>query len=294
MSRLVLCALLAGAALSTQTPQAAQTLPPVFEVASVKPNDSNSGNSSTDDRNGGFTAVNMALRRLIAIAYRLHPVLDRDRVVGPGWIDTARFDINAKAPPNTPIDRIPDLLRALLAERFKMVARTELREAPIYALVLARPGGKFGPRLTPSSLDCSKPDARFLDSAGVNAGSAPIDETPRCGLQSNRDANGAIIRGGGRTMGDLAKNLTGRTDRPVIDRTGLTGAFDFVLQFTPEGLAPRADPSTVPRAGGQAGPSTDGTSLFTALQEQLGLKLEAQRSPVEFIVIDHIERPSPN
>ena len=111
MSRPILFALLAAGTLSSQTPQAPPAPLPAFEVASVKPSDSNSGNSSTDDRAGGFTAVNIALRRLIAIAYRLHPVLDRDRVVGPGWIDTARFDIAARAPADTPRDRIPDMLR---------------------------------------------------------------------------------------------------------------------------------------------------------------------------------------
>jgi uncharacterized protein (TIGR03435 family) len=95
-------------------------------------------------------------------------------------------------------------------------------------------------------------------------------------------------------MADIAKQLISQTNRPVVDHTGLTGLYDFVLQFTRRGMTPRADPSTLPGAGGLAGPSADGTSLFTALQEQLGLKLEAQRGPVEFLVIDRIERPTPN
>ena len=285
MRRLILLALLSAVTVSAQTPPPPQAPLPAFEVASVKLNDSNSRSASTDDRNGGFIAVNMALRRLVAIAYRLDPVLDRDRVIGPGWIDTTRFDIAARAPAGTPRERIPDLLRTLLAERFQMVARTETRDGPIYAMVLARADGRLGSQLTTSSLDCSKPDAGFFGTVGVNAGGAP-DTTPRCGFQSIRDENGAILRGGGRSMAEIAKHLISQTNRPVVDRTGLKGLYDLVLQFTPEGMTPRTD--------GLPGPSVDGTSLFTALQEQLGLKLEPQHGPVEFLVIDRIERPTPN
>ena len=251
MNRSILLALSAAATLSAQTPQAPQTPLASFEVASVKPNDSNSRAAATDDRNGGFTAVNMALRRLVAIAYRMDPVLDRDRVIGPGWIDTDRFDIAARAPAGTPRERIPDLLRTLLAERFQMMARNETRDGPIYAMVLARADGRLGSQLTTSSLDCSKPDAGFFGTVGVNAGGAP-ETTPRCGFQSIRDLNGAIIRGGGRSMAEIAKHLISQTNRPVVDRTGLKGLYDLVLQFTPEGATPRTDPSTGLGAGGPA------------------------------------------
>lgn len=281
MHRLILIAVLAGATLGAQAPS--------FEVASVKPNVSNLTSSSTDDRPpGSYTVVNMALRRIITIAYRLHPVLDRERVIGPAWIDTARFDISARAPANTPVEQNPDMLLQLLRERFKLAARVEMREAAIYALVPARTDGRLGPQLTPSSLDCSKKE-NFISSGFGVGGVAPDTATPQkpqCGMISTRDANGAVIRGGGRSMADLAKNLIGRVDRPVIDRTGLAGAYDLVLAFTPEGMTPRTDPA--------AGPTLDGTSLFTALQEQLGLKLEAQRGPVEYVVIDRIERPTPD
>ena len=100
-----------------------------------------------------------------------------------------------------------------------------------------------------------------------------------------RDALGDARRDGVRTMSDLAENLTGRMNQPVIDRTGLTGRYDFVLRWTPD---------NVQNAAANAGPSRDGTPIVTALQEQLGLKLEAQRAPVEFLIIDRIERPSPD
>src|SRR5688572_30622878 len=121
MHRLILFAVLGGAALGAQAP--------AFEVASVKPNVGNSTVASTDDRPPGtYSMVNMALRRIITIAYRLHPVLDRDRVIGPGWIDTARFDIAARAPAGTPVEQNPDMLLQLLRDRFKLAARVEMRD----------------------------------------------------------------------------------------------------------------------------------------------------------------------
>ena len=173
------------------------------------------------------------------------------------------------------------MLRALLVERFKLTAHVEMREEQVYALVRAKSDGPLGSQLTPSSLDCSKPGA-FLSSpgvggAGAGAAGGTTSDKPQCGIISNVDANGGVLRGGGRSMSDLAKNLTGRVNRTVIDRTGLSGAYDFVLRWTPENFQ---------NAAANAGPSRDGTLIFTALQEQLGLKLEAQRGPVEFIVID--------
>lgn len=254
-----------------------------FEVASVKPNVSNSGSSSSNDSPSGYVATNLSLRRLIAIAYRMRLPTDRDRIVGPSWIDDARFDINARTPAGTRSEQIPDMLRALLAERFGLAAHTETREASVYALVRARNDQQLGPQLTSSSLDCSKPGA-FLSGSAGNASGAAIEKL-QCGIISNVDANGGVLRGGGRSMADLARNLTGRVNRDVIDRTGLSGTYDFTLPWTPENFQNPAD---------NAGPSRDGTLIFTALQEQLGLKLEAQRGPVEFLIIDKVERPSPD
>ena len=254
-----------------------------FEVASVKPNVSNSSTSSSNEPPGGYVASNMSLRRLIAIAYRMRLATDRDRIVGPSWIDDARFDINARTPAGARSDQVPDMLRALLADRFGLAAHNETREAPIYALVHARTDGQPGPQLTRSSLDCSKPEAFRSGAAGVGTGAA--DEKPQCGIISNVDGNGAVMRGGGRSMADLARNLAGRVNRDVIDRTGLTGTYDFVLRWTPENFANPA---------GNAGPSRDGTLIFTALQEQLGLKLETGRGPVEFLIIDKVDRPTPD
>jgi uncharacterized protein (TIGR03435 family) len=256
-----------------------------FDVVSVKPNVSDSGSSSSNDNPGSYAAINMSLRRLIAFAYRMNPAIDRDRIVGPSWIDGARFDVAARTPADTRRDQVPDMLRALLVERFKLAAHTEMREESVYALVRARSDGQLGPQLTQSSLDCSTPGAFLSGSSGANTPSGTTGDKPQCGIISNVDANGGVLRGGGRSMADLARNLTGRVNRTVIDRTGLSGAYDFVLRWTPENFQ---------NAAANAGPSRDGTLIFTALQEQLGLRLESQRGPVEFLIIDNVERPTPD
>ena len=252
-----------------------------FDVASVKPSNSNSGSASTDDSPGGYTATNMSLRRLIAFAYRMHPVLDRDRIVGPAWIDSARFDINARTPEGTTRAQVPDMLRTLLVDRFTLSARLETKEAPVYALVVARADRRLGAQLTPSILDCSKSENLSSGTIGVNL-PAPGQRPTKCGLNSVVDGNGGVLSGGALSMPQLAAGLTGRVNRPVIDRTGLTGTYDFVLRWAPEN-ATAAGLDTV-----------TGASIFTALQDQLGLKLDPQSGPAEFLVIDRIERPSPD
>jgi uncharacterized protein (TIGR03435 family) len=255
-----------------------------FEVASVKPNVSNSGSSSSNEPPGGYVARNLSLRRLIAIAYRMRLANDRERIVGPSWIDNARFDIDARTAAGTRSEQIPDMLRTLLADRFGLAVHAETREDLVYALVRTRGEGPLGPQLTPSTLDCSKPGAFRSGSAGAGAPSAAI-EKPQCGILTTVDANGSVLQGGGRSIADLASNLIGRVNREVVDRTGLSGSYDFTLRWTPENFQNPAD---------NAGPSRDGTTIFTALQEQLGLKLEAQRGPVEFLIIDKVERPLPD
>jgi uncharacterized protein (TIGR03435 family) len=284
--RRFLSSLFVGVCITPVVIDAQSSATPRFEVASVKQNMSDSSASSSKGSPGSYTAINMPLRRLIAIAFGIPPAVDRERIIRPSWIDGVRFDVNARTPAGTRSDQIPDMLRALLADRFLLVTHTETREGTVLALVPARTEGALGPQLTVSSLDCSKPDAPLSGSAGVNTQSAAAKvEKPTCGLISTVDDNGGALRGGGRTMGDLAANLTGRMNQPVRDRTGLTGSYDFVLRWTPENFS---------NAATNAGPSRDGTPIVTALQEQLGLKLEAQRAPVEFLIVDKIERPSPD
>ena len=253
---------------------------PAFEVASVKPNVSGSDATSSNGSAGTYTAVNLSLRRIIGIAYRIDLALVRDRIVGPQLIDSGRFDITARIPPGGS-NQVPDMLRTLLAERFALTAHVEMRDASGYALTRVRKDEQLGPQLTRTSLDCSKPDAFFSGSPGE----AIKSERPRCGIVSTVDANGGLLRGGGRTMAELAKNLTGQVRRTVVDRTGLTGAYDFMLRWTPENFQ-----NVTPVSG----PSTDGTLIFTALQEQLGLKLQDERVPVEFLIVDKVQQPTPD
>ena len=276
-------AVLMAAGVSAQSPATS-----AFEVASVKPSASTSGGSSSNDSPGGYNATNLSLRRLIAIAHRVNLAIDRERIVGPSWIDEARFDINARTPAGSRPEQIPDMLRTLLMQRFALATHVETREEPVFALVKARADGRLGPQLTPSTLDCSKRDAFLSGSSAAPSAAAATTPTPtplQCGLISNVDANGAVLRGGARSMADLARNLTGRVNRTVIDRTGLNGPYDFVLRWTPDNFQNTA---------GNAGPSLDGTQIFTAMQEQLGLRLEPQRGPAEFLIVDNVERPSPD
>ena len=225
---------------------------PQFEVASIKPNNSGSGYSrSSSQPNGGYIATNVTLRGLVLSAYsvRLFQVIG-----GPAWIDSDRFDIVAKAPENSTEERYPSMLQALLAQRFKFAAHLQTQEQPIYAIVQARRDGVLGPQLKRSPQECSKP-----------------------AMQTSYTSAGGRIRGICTALPELAASLFGVVNRMVFDRSGLTGAFDFELQWTSE-----------------ATQLTDAPSLFTAIQEQLGLRLESSRGPVEMLVIETVERPSPN
>jgi uncharacterized protein (TIGR03435 family) len=271
----VAAAVVLGAVVSAQTPE--PPLPPY--VASVKPNTSASGTSFTRRLPGGtFLASNMAVRDFVAFAHGLQPF----QVEGlPDWTQSQRFDITMKAEENVgPVAIGPTpiglrLARAVLAERFAFQARRETRERPVFALVRARPGGPLGPRLRKSPTDC----VALAAEAGKTGAPWPprgADGRLLCGLNTT----GPTLTAGGYPMAEFQRYLTGQTQRVVIDRTGLAGAWDFELTFAPADVAASA--------------ATDTPSLFTALQEQLGLKLEATRAPVEVLVVDRIERPTPD
>lgn len=170
---------------------------------------------------------------------------------GPDWIDTARFDIVGRAPDG--VTRDIAMLRTLLTDRFRLRAHTETRQIPVYGLVLAREDRRFGPQLRPSTLDC----AAIRCTASVLAGK---------------------IRTNGYSMAQVAQLLTDNVDRMVIDRTALTGVYDLELTWTPDNGA--ADVVT-----------RDAPGLFTAVVEQLGLRLQPAVGPVDIFVLDSIERP---
>jgi uncharacterized protein (TIGR03435 family) len=235
---------------------------PAFEVASVKPNTSVI-EGSIGPRPGGYAAMNIPLRLLIIRAYELRSF---QVVGGPSWIDGERFDVTARAAEGTPPNQVFPMLRTLLAERFKLVAHTEKREQPVYALVTARADRRLGPNLKPSTLNCS----------------GQPDQSERCAVGGSFTGSGGTLKGVGQPLAVLATHVSTAVDRIVQDRTGLAGAFDFELAWSGGGLKTATSaPSDLP-------------SLFTAMQELLGLKLEPSRGPVDVLVIDSVERPTPD
>ena len=270
-----------------QTPAQAPDPNPAltYEAASVKPNKSGVQGSSIRRFPGGrLQATNMPLRALITFAYQLQPF---QLVEDPGWIRNETFDIVAKMegdPPPVMPGSGPDphmvAMRTLLAERFNLAVHRETRQMDIYELVLARPDGKLGPALKPTTQDC----AAMLAAArgGPPPGPAPGPNSPVvCGM---RGLPGRLVAGA-MPMALLASNLSGQVQRIVIDRTGLSGGWDFEITFAPE--RPLNPPPGVefPAADPNA------PSLFTAMQEQLGLKLQSTKGPVEVLVVERVEQP---
>jgi uncharacterized protein (TIGR03435 family) len=254
-----------------------------FEVASVKPNTSGSraSRSGTLPGGGGFSATNITVRQLILTAYRLRSL---QLVGGPGWIVSDRFDVDARAPENSTQEQAITMLEALLAERFGLVVHRETKEQPIYALVLGRPDRTLGPKMKPTTLDCSTPASTPKTTVPPTS---PGGAAPACGMSTNVNNNNGIMTAGGRSISDLTAALANFvTDRIVVDRTGLMGMFDFELHWTPQTLQSVAQDPTVN--------TSDAPTIFAALQEQLGLKLESQRGAVEFLVVDTVKQPTPN
>jgi uncharacterized protein (TIGR03435 family) len=264
----VIALCLAGAAASAQTPA-----PLAFEIVSVRENTSVSeATSFSGPRPGRLTAENFLLRFLLLEAFQLRA---HQLVGAPSWTDEARYDITATYPAGAVPQRdMHPMLQKLLADRFGLVTHRETRELPIYNLVLARSDGALGPRMRRSDTDCEKWLAE--DPARLKG--------PRtdCMTQTFRRSHTSRTQSIPAILGPL-QSLTGR---PVVDRTGLTGRFNMDLEWTTSG-----DLSVNP--GGDAAQGT-GLSLFTALQEQLGLKLEPGRGPFEVVVVDKIERPTPD
>lgn len=275
--RLVVTAALivAGHASRGQEPAGKPSSPVGFEVASVRPNKSGPGSTFMRRLPGvGFEAGNVTPRDLILFAYDIQ----RPYLIGlPGWAENERFDIVARAgavPQASPngSNVVWMMLRQLLEDRFRLAVRTETREMQVYALVLARRDGRLGPQLRRSQVDCT--------STSPAPPSANAGGQPQCTSRNGPGFTAAV----GRPISAFLFFLTGQVRRAVIDRTGLTGTWDIDLTFSPDGGV--AAPTTTPQ--------DSGPSLFTALQEQLGLRLEPSTGPVQVLVIDRIERPTEN
>jgi uncharacterized protein (TIGR03435 family) len=260
-----------------------RTSAPSFEVASVKPNKSGERPMSLQIQPGGrLNITNVPVRVMIRNAYQLQ---DFQIVGGPDWLATDRFDITAKAEGNPTGPQMSLMLRTLLAERFTLTLHNETRELPIYALVMARAGGRLGPQIRKGVFDCGP--LRNGPPPPPTPGPRSPDDPFNCGF---RVGPGRMI-GRGSTMVALAASLSTWVNRVVLDRTGLAGDFDLDLEWTPDRM-----PQGPPPPGAPPLPPIDpnGPSLFTAVQEQLGLKLESTRGPVEVLVIDGAEQPTPD
>jgi uncharacterized protein (TIGR03435 family) len=272
---IVMLGLAIGSTLSAQQP-ASDVAKATFDVASVKPNKSGDQGSRVGmSPSGRFMATNVTLKQLVSTAYNLRSF---QVIGGPNWFDADRFDIVAvvghEITPTAagPPAELIAMVRNLLADRFRLLAHTETKEMPIFTMVLARPDGKFGPQLVASSFDCE---------AAMRAGTPPPSGPATAASQgrpigpcSQRTGNG-MLAARTATMGRLASTLSGLVDRLVTDKTGLAGSFDADVTWTPD---PDVD--------------TSGPSIFTALQEQLGLKLESAQGPMEVFVIDSAAAPT--
>lgn len=277
----------------------AQTL--AFDVASVRQSKSGAPPSSNFPLgpgdvytpNGGyFTAANVPLFIYIAFAWKIQGnQAEALRNQLPKWVAEDRFDIQARAEGTPTKDQMRLMMRSLLADRFKLAIRSETREVPVFGLVLAK-AGRPGPQLRQHTEDvpCSteppkpgSPSQRLDIEGGFPALCGGI-----LGLPPKESGH---IRLGGRNvkMSLIAEGLgvMGRLGRPVLDRTGLTGAFDFVVEFTPE------FPNAAPQVNDPE-PAAPSLPFLDALKEQLGLKVESQKGPVDVLVADHVEHPSEN
>ena len=293
---------------------------PTFEVASVKPAEPQpegmmrvrmSGGPGTPDP-GQLTYTNVSLKNVMINAYDVNDY----QINGPNWLDRERFDIVAKIPQGTTKEQFRLMLQSLLAERFKLALHHETKELPMYALVLGKGGSKLKEAVeedatTPQTAVPPPPPPPGRDEAAPVRLKMDADGMPQ--LPSGMGRNGVIMMtiygsGGLRTrmvckgqpVSALLATLSNLLGHPVVDATGLKGKYDITLDYAPDGLhgpTTMMPPPPPPHDGGDGGgppmasaPDLGGPSIFTALQEQLGLKLEQRKGPVDLLVIDRLEK----
>ncbi|MGH9439187.1 MAG: TIGR03435 family protein, partial [Terriglobia bacterium] len=256
-------------------------LKPKFEVASIKPDKSGGRNIGVRISPGGrIHANNVSLKILIEMAY---DVKDFQLTGGPKWTDSTRYDIEAK--PSDSVARnlvklsqerqgqqLRLMLKSLLADRFKLTLSRTTRQLPIYALVVSQ----HGPKIHPARLNSAGPPG-MRRRVGLGRGELDLNDAP---------------------LSTLADGLSRTVGRVVVDKTDLKGFYDFTLKWIPERKQAQVfqeSPGGYKQPmGDSAPPGTSGPSLFTAIREQLGLKLKAEKGPVQVFVIEHVEQPSAN
>jgi uncharacterized protein (TIGR03435 family) len=245
---------------------------PAFEAISIKVNRSGESRSQFRGTLSGISVTNQTLLDIIRNVWNVNRL---QIAGGPSWIGDDRFDVEARTPGKAGRDELIAMMKTMLVERFKLEVHQETRPIPVYTLVLARPDGRFGPTLRRSMATC---DMRNPPAPGTPPPTPPppIDgvDLPACGTNTGR----GLLRATGIELEAFTRNMAGAAGRIIVDKTGVTGTFDMVLRFNPDANDPTSD---LP-------------SLFAAVQEQLGLKLDAQTAPAEVLVIDHAERPTEN
>jgi uncharacterized protein (TIGR03435 family) len=250
---------------------------------------------------GQITYNNVTVKNVLMNAYGVKGF----QISGPGWLDSERYDIVAKLPRGATKAEFMVMLQNLLAERFKLTLHREKKDLPMYALVV----GKSGPKLK-ESVDDPAPkgggpaDGPLADRGKIAMGKDGFPVLPPG--SGGRGATAMVMMNGnarmtasGQSMAGLSEMLSNQLALPVVDMTGLTGKYDFTLSFAPEGLAGMRLPAGLPPPPGEGEPGMPAASapdapsnpnLITALQEQLGLKLEQRKGPVDLLVIDHLEK----
>ncbi len=260
----VLVGTIAAASGSREAQSPSSSAAPALEVASIRLNTSREPVASIRVSPGGLlTFVNVTFRDVLQRAYGFRP---SQIIGGPDWLDTDRYDVSVRTDkPGTP-EQLWPVLQPLLAARLKLVARKEAQDTAVLALVLARRDRQFGPQLRPSSMVC-----------GTAQAPAPVNARPICGGRSGA----GFITAGGVTMDQLAMSLSIMvTERPIVDRTGLTGGFDLDVKWASDRFP---------------APGPGRTSALTALlEQQLGLSLQPTRAPIDVLVIERVERPTDN
>ncbi len=251
---------------------AAQQAAPAFEAASIKRSAPGAEYGGWSSQPGGRWAMrNGPVSVLIRQAY---PTEARELINAPGWVTDESYDVNAVAAGNPGIEQIRPMLRTLLAERFKLAVHYEAREQPVYALRIARNDKRTPPALKRSTLDCEAVTAARREGQIAEIPDT-VNGVPPCTFNRSSGPGGTILKFAGLPLSWFGQSVGQPDGRVVVDRTGLTGGYEFTLVYDPEPI-----------------PGGDNPSLFTALQEQLGLRLVRERAALQTLVIDHIERPA--
>jgi uncharacterized protein (TIGR03435 family) len=256
------------AVLSGQAPAGRQSDEPRFEVASVKPLPASTRTRARYRPDPTRFSGDFSVLDAVTFAYQI----EQTRIVGaPEWATAERYEINARTGPRKPGD-IQSMMRHLLADRFALKVHPERRPIPVYALLLSRSDGRLGPTLQRVERDCSRP-ASNLSGCSISFG---VDH----------------YRGNGQKWSDFVSSLESRstTGRPIVDKTGLSGQFDITLEWNPDiARVPEGVSNAPTLAELEARPV-----LFTAVREQLGLKLESDTAAMDVLVIDSVDRPTPD